>query len=127
MTKEQIAAIESRLQNATPWPWILNGDGECISDWLLVYGADDTTIVGQARDGDDYGGVVSKREDAEIIANAPADIAALLEERRILVALLRKAWGDIGHLIEMVDVPGGELVKNYAQSTIDTIREALGE
>jgi len=78
MTKEQLAEIRARLDAATPGPWTIEeGSGE---DERLVF-------VRTER-----GRLVRTiwMNDATFIANAPADLRALLDEVEALQAEVRK-------------------------------------
>lgn len=94
MTKEHLAAIKERLRDATQGPWG-NVEGRLIA---RPPGALGEVGIGNYR----------KDTDGLFIANAPADIAALLEERQVLVELvrdmasLREAHGDVGYPITLV-------------------------
>lgn len=85
--------IKDRLQAATPdhWRWdraITGLDANGDEEWLIISQdehAPDAELVGTAR----------TREDADLIANAPADIAALVAEvERLRVAIYdhRELW-----------------------------------
>lgn len=78
MTEQEIAEIQDRLAAATPGPWCVTGD------YVASYGREyeiasfGETSVWTAR--------CQRAQEADLIANAPADIAALLTEVKRLRA-----------------------------------------
>ena len=99
MSDDRIAEIRARLDAATPGPWRT-------LDW-----ADPPMfVVAQPRDSDHWPRLASCGfgGDADLIANAPADIAWLLDEVDALrerVAILR---ADLEDLEDMADARGGD-------------------
>ena len=86
MTNERIEAIRTRLQAATPGPW--EWEGESKEDWPQ---SDNSLVTAYVPEGEkwreplvsgwgyDASGIsVHKDADGELIANAPTDIAYLL-------------------------------------------------
>lgn len=80
MTPDQLAAIEARLRAATPGPWT--------NDMREVWTANGTHCICDAYVDEIESGECS---DATFIANAPADIAALIAEVRRLLEALKQA------------------------------------
>lgn len=80
MTSDQLAAIEARLRAATPGPWT--------NDMREVWTANGTHCICDAYVDEIESGECS---DATFIANAPADIAALVDEVKRLREALKQA------------------------------------
>jgi hypothetical protein len=81
MTAERLAEIAARAAAATPGPW-------CADGWEIYRGAEyvgGAKWIGETCRPNDTDGAVA---DAEFIAHAPEDVAALLAE----VERLRKYW-----------------------------------
>jgi hypothetical protein len=74
-----LEAVEARLDAATPGPWECNGDGEAAGHTLTIYGRDRGRWVAHVPNRD-------LNNNADLIANAPADLRALLAEVRTLRA-----------------------------------------
>lgn len=106
MAENQIAAIKARLSAATPGPW---QHFPPPTNRLVAGGTNFETEVANCR-------VVAGHADAELIANAPADIEFLLAENRQLrrlVISLRTACEyaldtrDLGDLQRTIDASAG--------------------
>ena len=136
-------AIKARLAAATPGPWTSHGwevdgaDDEPAGERLIV--ADAKTVVGLSYYDGDH--ITCSRVDADIIANAPTDIAALVAE----VERLRKIFDDAGqgehNVLALIDhyqdaaIAADERARSYlladsramdaAQSVVDKARELL--
>lgn len=108
----RLAAIRERLGAATPGPWKIEHDGDVVDidhgpertwPWRVITEDETSVIV------DFTGGDIPPDEDADLIANAPADLAWLLAENARLgaerdaataraeraEAALRKILGDV--------------------------------
>lgn len=93
MTPEQLAEIEARLRAATPGPWTKDhrGGGVVRGSTLIefVRGSSYTQVaLAVGLHEKEAGG---QEENATFIANAPADIAALIAEVKRLREALRQA------------------------------------
>ena len=91
---DRVAAIRARLAAATPGPWKWFGRGHNRA-WALGHrsGRGSAVLDGDLNgDGDACVGF-NRRADATLIANAPADLAWLLEENARLTAEL-ESWDD---------------------------------
>lgn len=89
-------AIQARLDAATPGPWQRWVDQEpplLWGSWDGMY-----TVGDDGEEGDDNNPVakIYVLEDIDLIANAPADLAYLLAEKRQLEARIEKALGWLG-------------------------------
>jgi hypothetical protein len=84
MTDEELQAIRERLANATPGPWeaFKDNDGGYNTEWLV------TTADGYVAICDWGNGTL--KSDAQFIAHAPTDIAALIAEVEKLKAKLKR-------------------------------------
>jgi hypothetical protein len=72
---DRLSEIEERLANATPGPWVVEGLGDWVGPIGIPVAPDD-------------GGLTVP--DAELIAHAPADLAALVAVVREVEALHRR-------------------------------------
>lgn len=115
MTPADIAAIEARLSAATPgpWGWVSRGshDALCAADGAVVHS--DGSAAGEYGPDIDVNG-----PDANLIAHAPTDIAALLAEVRRLTAeraTALEAISDAGDYVE-----GDSLIDSINELITDT-------
>jgi hypothetical protein len=109
MTDDELAAIDARLQAATPGPW------EVKSHRFAKYLYIDAILAPPAPDGQqvrivetDEGCGPPSPADAELIAHAPTDLAALVaevrrlqDERAALVKVMKPMSGTDQHLAVM--------------------------
>lgn len=77
MTDEELAAIEARLQAATPEPWTMTEEE---GDWCLRAPDGESMMC----DTQYYPWTPGRAEDWQLIAHAPTDLAALVAEVRRL-------------------------------------------
>lgn len=83
MTRERLDAIQERLADATPGPWVWLGEAELASP-----------TIPEPEDEDDYqyitneDGQIDSSDDADLIAHAPQDLTDLLAEVERLRAAL---------------------------------------
>ena len=105
MSPEELAEIEARLKAATPGPWRYNkskcyrpgtnGAQAVVTDQEAVFASADGPTIALTGNVDDP----QSMADADFIAHAPTDIAALLAEvRRLTPAVKVARWGDGGVL-----------------------------
>lgn len=88
MNEERLREIRGRLENATPGPWEVDRNeygnvNEFFSEGVYVFSVDaasGSTIADFVSMGRDGSRVDNAIENAELIANAPQDIADLLAE-----------------------------------------------
>ena len=82
---ERAAAVRARLEAATPGPWqrVLRWS-QVDRDWTQAAVTGDPSIVGDAYP------IPRSDADADLIANAPVDLAWLLAERERLTQALRR-------------------------------------
>lgn len=78
-TPLDLASIKARLAVATDGPWRVQGgvtaDGFVCADTCLVDGGDGESVIWQGENG-----IEATPGDADFIANAPSDLAALIGE-----------------------------------------------
>lgn len=110
-----IDAIKARLEAATPGPWEMAGGNE----WVSPIGIE----VGPCADE----GV--RQQDAEFIANAPSDIAALIEEvERLRGHIDRWVRGPLGraYLSNLTKPPTAEQLAKHRHDGIGYCKECSG-
>lgn len=132
-TSQRIAAIRERLKNATPGPW-----GPYVSN-LPFYAIVTKPAPSQSKH-DENNPTYWRMEDAVLVANAPADLAYLIEQNAKLdqhlhaVCKHRDQLVRDNHIMEAAlrFIAGGCLVPPDGGSpcfddAIDAAREALAE
>lgn len=88
---EALANIESRLKDATRGPWsveqlgsgMVGPNGE-FEQWICFDSMSSLASVRRGADDPEYGDDDTVRANADLIANAPTDLAKLLEAVRLL-------------------------------------------
>jgi hypothetical protein len=91
MNDEELTAIENRLKAISPGPWTVDyNDGSETIDATLGYCVDGIPHGIRYR--------FDRREDAQFVAAAPADIEKLIAEvRRLRAALAKFEWVSVSH------------------------------
>lgn len=85
MTDEELAAIDARLQAATPEPWTMTEEE---GDWYLRAPDGESMMC----DTQYYPWTPGRAEDWQLIAHAPTDLAALMAEVRRLRAAIQRFY-----------------------------------
>ena len=133
LTENGLQAIQKRLENATPGPWRI---------WQNPYNADDVAVetawchFGIEGDTELITDYLPTDADAEFIAHAPEDIAALLAEVERLRARIEKvrelhkpidALNTSVNQIQQVCIGCGQDDGNWQRWPCPTIRALDGE
>lgn len=106
MTTDRLTEIEQRLAAATEYPWVIWED---LTDGGFVHVGDLAGVIPEGEMATEDGVEVNPtakcyiREDAELIAHAPADLAALVKFARA-VEDAEKNWRRRGHVRFQNDV-----------------------
>jgi hypothetical protein len=118
----RIDAIKARLAAATPGPWKARTTGVAGGDHWYVCDKDQSIASIHASDGEDE---AQREPDAEFIANAPTDVAHLLNEEATLYGMV---WWLAHNLSNKSDSSASEWVaaaeRNHQSGTNRSPRSA---
>lgn len=105
MTTDRLSGIKERLAKATPGPWKICSDGR-IDVHVSIEEEENTCTTIAEFDDDGYSGklFLANRNDIDLVAHAPQDIADLLEEVERLREELSKKKTPTGDQFEREQV-----------------------